>query len=308
MHPQLHIPTPVNKVDYPLFDKANIHVYVKRDDLIHPLISGNKWRKLKYHLASFKKSHNSVMVTFGGAFSNHVYAFGHACNLFDIKGVAIIRGEKDQFNPTIKAAESCGIDLHFVNRSDYRLKEEADSIKSIIDSYDKPMIIPEGGSSHNAWNGLIEMAEEIIDCDIECDFIAVAAGTGCTSGVIINRLKEYDINIEVFSALKGNFMRGEIKRWAKTEENWSVMDEQIFGGYGKVNQELVDFINNFFKKTGIPLDPVYNGKLMYAVCKRIVDGYYPEGSRLLWIHTGGLQGIDGFNYMWKGKYEIFTDR
>ena len=304
MKPSLKIPSPVSKVHFPVFDEKRVEVYVKREDLIHPLLSGNKWRKLKYGIQYFLESDNSHIITFGGAFSNHIHAFGHACHIYGLKGVVIIRGEEDTSNPTIDDLRSLGIELHFVSRKEYRLKENSLLIKSIIDKYESPLVVPEGGSSEWARPGVREMALEIIDEDIIFDHIAISAGTGCTSGCMIDSLENKGGQIEVYSALKGAFMKDEVGKWAGDADNWQLFEDEAFGGYGKVNASLVDFINDFYQVSGIPLDPIYNGKLMYHLVERIESGAYQKGSVILWVHTGGLQGIRGFNYRWRGKYEI----
>jgi len=304
VEPELQLPSPVHLVSYGAFREYDVTVQVKREDEIHPLISGNKWRKLKYHIHHFRENRYSHLVTFGGAYSNHVFAFAHACKIYGIPGVVIIRGEEDMNNPTMQSVRNNGLDVHYVSRSDYRSKENAPFIRSIIEQYPAPFLVPEGGSSPLAREGIHEMAEEIKMLKGNPDYIMLAAGTGCTSGCLIEALSPSNIKIDVYSALKGKFMVEAIKAWSGVKGNWEVIEDVEFGGYGKVNQALIDFINGFYDETGIPVDPIYNGKVLYGLAQRIKSGIYPSGSNILWIHTGGLQGINGFNQRWKGKYRI----
>ncbi|NNF35275.1 MAG: pyridoxal-phosphate dependent enzyme [Saprospiraceae bacterium] len=300
----LQLPSPVHPVSYRTFREYDVTVQVKREDEIHPLISGNKWRKLKYHIQHFRAHQYSHLITFGGAYSNHVFAFAHACKIYCVPGVVIIRGEEDMNNPTMQAVRNNGVDIHYVTRSDYRSKEHAPFIRSIIDEYPSPFLVPEGGSSLMARAGIHEMAEEIKMLNKIPDFIVLAAGTGCTSGCLIEAMYPLKIKIDVYSALKGKFMQKAIEEWSTGKGDWNVIEDMEFGGYGKVNHTLIDFINSFYEETGIPIDPIYNGKVLYGLTQRIKSGTYPPGSNILWIHTGGLQGIDGFNQRWKGKYLI----
>lgn len=304
MEPLLQLPSPVHLVSYRVFRDYDITVHVKREDEIHPLISGNKWRKLKYHIRHFRENKYSHLITFGGAYSNHIFAFAHACKIYGIPGAVIIRGEEDMDNPTIQSVRRNGLDIHYVSRRDYRSKENAPSIQSIISQYSSPFLVPEGGSSSLARKGIREMVEEIIALKSSCDFIALAAGTGCTAGCLIEALHPSRIKTDIYSALKGKFMGEAIKEWSLGKGNWEVIEDVAFGGYGRVNHALIDFINEFYEETGIPIDPIYNGKVVYGLTQRIKSGTYPPGSHILWIHTGGLQGIDGFNQRWRGKYLI----
>ena len=302
----LSIPSPIEEVSHPILTKNNIKLSVKREDLIHPVISGNKWRKLKYHLIHIANSKNRRALTFGGAFSNHICAFAQACKEMKIDPIVIVRGEEDIHNPTLRSIASIGAKLIYMDRTSYRKKDQISFLDELRDKYDAH-IIPEGGSSSFSISGIKECAEEINMASIGYDHLLVSAGTGCTAGNLINFLNSDVIsNVEVFSALKGEFIKEEIKKWIEREcgtlVSFDILIDYHHGGYAKANQELVDFINDFRQITGISIDPIYNGKLVYGLFERIENGVYPRGSHLLWIHTGGLQGIEGFNYRWKGKY------
>ena len=292
----LIIPSPVQKVVHPLLEELEIQLSVKRDDLIHPHISGNKWRKLKYNLLYARDKGIKKIVTFGGAFSNHIYATAAACQAFNLDSVGIIRGEEDINNPTIQFARSCGMNIMYIDRSSYRLKEQSDAIQSILHKIGPHFLVPEGGSNELAMPGLKELAEEINSTDY--NNILVSAGTGGTAAGI---LKHLDISKEllVFSSLKGDFLKNEILCKAGKEKNDQLkfIGDYHFGGYGKVTKELVLFINRFKDITGIPVDPIYNGKLVAGFFDLLKKGNIDHSKSYLWVHTGGLQGVNAFNYM-----------
>ncbi len=271
---------------------------LRREDLIHPEISGNKFRKLKYTIAFAKAQQNKTLLTFGGAFSNHIAATAAAGKLHDLKTVGIIRGEelgKDvektfAQNPTLSFAQSCGMSFHFVTRGDYQEKEKANYFQELLSTYDSPLIVPEGGTSALAIKG----CEEILTPeDAQYDYICCSVGTGGTIAGLIKSAQAHQ-KILGFPALKGDFLHKEIQEMV-SQKNWELITDYHFGGYAKVNEDLIQFINAFQKETGTSLDPVYTGKLLYGVYELIKSNYFPENSRILAIHTGGLQGIAGMN-------------
>lgn len=310
---QVNVPSPVEKVFHPLLKENGVSLYVKREDKIHPLLSGNKWRKLKYNLKQIMERDDCKgVITFGGAFSNHIYSFAHACRLYQIKGVAIIRGDQmDKENPTLQAVKAAGVDMHFVSREEYRSRGDInywDKWKQIYPGFN---IVPEGGSNDLALKGLKELAVEISEQGFNDHRIAVAFGTGCTASGIVKYLRQNGENIvEVYPALKGGFVEKSIRQWVNNDKKMKsvhIVSDYHFGGYAKVKPPLVEFINDFYTITSIPLDPIYNGKLVYGLMDRVAKGYYSRGSKLLWVHTGGLQGVVGFNYRWKGKYHLIFE-
>jgi len=277
-----------------LFPSSQIDLSIKREDLIHPLISGNKFRKLKYNLAECKKQRLQKMLTFGGAFSNHIAAVAALGQEYEIETIGIIRGEELSKNwhqnPTLQFAADCGMQLDFISREEYTHKNTEIFIKKLIEIHGDFYLLPEGGT-----NGLaIKGCEEILTGqDAAFDYICCAVGTGGTISGIINSIKPHQ-KVLGFPALKGDFLKEEIRKFAHND-NWTLIEGYDFGGYAKINTELIDFINRFYKETTIPLDPVYTGKMVFGVIDLIRKGYFPKDSKILMIHTGGIQGIRGMN-------------
>jgi len=273
---------------------------IKREDLIHPIISGNKYRKLKYNLLQAKAEKKTTLLTFGGAFSNHIAAVAAAGKEYGFKTIGMIRGEelasKIEENPTLKFAEDCGMTLQFVSRSQYSEKENPTFIDNLELRFGPFYLLPEGGTNALAVKGC---AEILTAEDAAFDYICTAVGSGGTICGLINSAFENQ-QILGFPALKGDFLDGEIMKFA-TRENWRLMMDYHFGGYGKITPELIGFINGFYHKTRIPLDPVYTGKLLFGVMDLIGKDFFPAGSKILVIHTGGIQGIKGMNIVLRNK-------
>jgi 1-aminocyclopropane-1-carboxylate deaminase len=272
---------------------------IKREDELHPNISGNKYRKLKYNLQKARELNYDTLLTFGGAYSNHIAATAAAGNEFGFKTIGIIRGDELALNknnvitqnPTLKFASEQGMTFQFVSRMEYRKKNSKAFIDRLNEKYGSFYQVPEGGTNELAIRG----CEEILNNTTrDYDFICCAVGTGGTISGIINTA-ETNQKIIGFPALKGDFLNQEIKNYVLRTENWSLNTEYHFGGYAKINTALVNFINKFKKETSVPLDPVYTGKMMYGIFQLIKKGYFSKGSKILAIHTGGLQGIEGMN-------------
>ena len=278
-----------------------IELYIKREDLLHPIISGNKFRKLKYNIQEAKRLGHTTLLTFGGAFSNHILAVAGAGAEFGFKTIGIIRGEelenKIAENPTLAKAQELGMQFHFVSRTAYRDKESSSFISFLCEKFGNFYLVPEGGTNDLAIKG----CEEILTSEDKSYFthIACAVGTGGTISGLINSSTEKQQLIG-FSSLKGAFLSEVIRNFV-SKTNWSINDNYHFGGYGKVNDELIQFLNSFYTQTSIPLDPVYTGKMVFGVLDLIEKGYFPENSKILMIHTGGLQGIKGMNFALKNK-------
>lgn len=288
--------SPVHKVQTEFLLSSNVKLDIKRDDLIHPSISGNKWRKLKYNLLAASNDNCDGIITYGGAFSNHIYATAAACREFGFQSVGIIRGEYDPRNPTLQFAKSCGMDLKFVDRSSYREKENSISIKEILNQYPDFLVIPEGGSNELSENGLKELSFEINE--LNHDVILVSAGTGATASGILNHLSE-DKKLWVFSSLKSCYLKEEIldRVPAKKAKQLTFFSDYHWGGYGKSPANLIQFMNSFTRESKVPIDPIYNGKLIYGFSDMIRNEMIAINKSYLWIHTGGLQGISAYNYM-----------
>ena len=287
----MEIPT-----QYLPIQKNGISVAVRRDDLIHPFVSGNKFRKLKYNLLQAKKENQKTLLTFGGAFSNHIAAVAFAGKEHNFKTIGIIRGDelRDKIaeNPTLKFAEENGMQFEFVSRSEYSNKDNSAFIDRLKQKFGSFYFIPEGGTNDLAVKG----CEEILTPeDAQFDYVCCAVGTGGTISGLINSALPHQ-KILGFPALKGDFLQEEICKFAKTD-NWQLVTDYHFGGYGKVNLELINFINNFSESNKIPLDPVYTSKMAFGVLDLIDKNYFPANSKILIIHTGGLQGIQGMNQL-----------
>jgi 1-aminocyclopropane-1-carboxylate deaminase len=279
------------EVHLEVLSRAQVQLYLLRLDLIPEKVTGNKWYKLKYNIRAAREKHKTPLITFGGAFSNHLYAFAIACKAFGLSGVAYVRGDGlDNNNPTLTHLIKSGITLHFVDRTTYRTKHTTEFRRRILKKYPNAWIIPEGGSNHEGFLG----CQEILPMELPYDRITVASGTGCTAAGII---KTSSVPVEVYTALKGAFLKQEIENMAGSENQFVFMDKYHFGGFAKTKKVLIDFINSFFNQTGIPLDPIYNGKMMYGILDQVCNNKYPEGYKILAIHTGGLQGILGYNYL-----------
>ena len=279
---------------------------MKREDLIHPFVSGNKFRKLKYNLLQAKTENQSTLLTFGGAYSNHIAAVAYAGKEKGFQTIGIIRGDelgdKIESNPTLKFAQECGMQFEFVSREDYRLKTDSAFLEQLENKFGSFYLIPEGGTNAFAIKGCEEILTQE---DGIFDYVACAIGTGGTISGIINSAFRYQ-KILGFPALKGDFLQDEIRNFVQNE-NWELITEYHFGGYAKVNDELIAFINWFFEQTQIPLDPVYTGKMVFGVFDLINKNYFPENSKILLIHTGGLQGIQGMNLKLKQKGLLTID-
>lgn len=247
-----------------------------------------------------KASPKKAILTFGGAFSNHIAATAAIGKLMDIPTVGLIRGEElEQLrtsNPTLQYAYQCGMRLIYMNRSDYRLKGQEEVLKKYIPNLDEYYIIPEGGTSSLAVKGCSEILSE---ADTNFDYIATAVGTGGTFAGILNSLQPHQQGLG-FSVLNGTFQK-EILGKFSNNTHYHLTDTFNFGGYAKIDSELVRFINKFKEITRIQLDPVYTAKMMYGIMNLMQEGYFRKNSRILAIHTGGLQGIKGMNLRLKSK-------
>jgi len=280
--------------------RLNAQVSLKPEYLIHPAVSGNKYRKLKYNLQKAKSENYKGILTFGGAFSNHIAATAAVGQALNIQTVGIIRGEElaskiDQ-NQTLRYAKSCGMHLEFVSRSAYKDKTTTEYLKTLLEVYKNFYIIPEGGTNALAIKGCQEILTET---DQRFDLICCAVGTGGTMAGLINSSVPSQ-KIIGFPALKGSFLNEDICKFA-TQSNWELWEAYHFGGYAKVDSKLITFMNNFKTTYNIPLDPVYTAKMMYGIFDAIQTGQIPKDAKVLAIHTGGLQGIEGMNLRLKQK-------
>lgn len=290
--------SPNQKVVYTSLHHKPLNLWIKRDDLLHPDISGNKYRKLRYNVEQAHKRGFDTLLTFGGAFSNHIAAVAAAGNELGFKTIGIIRGEELNGNEkmlaensTIQFAKGQGMQFRFVSRSDYRLKETAEFIEKLKREFGDFYLVPQGGTNEFAVRGCEEILTEE---DVDFDYICCAIGTGGTISGIINSAKPHQ-KVLGFPALKDDFLDREIAKYVHTTDNWQLVKEYHFGGFAKINAELVQFINDFKDQTQISLDPIYTGKMLFGIVDLHKKGFFNESDKILAIHTGGLQGIEGMN-------------
>ena len=284
----------------PILSQKKIVLYIKREDLLHPFISGNKYRKLKYNLVTAAEQEFKTLLTFGGAYSNHIAATAFAGQERGFRTIGIIRGEelaqKWKFNPTLKFAHDCGMQLKFLSREAYRDKTSSKFLAQLKAQFGAFYLLPEGGTNTAAVRG----CEEILTGhDEHFQVICICVGTGGTIAGIVNATTENQ-HVMGFPALQGGFLKQDIRKFA-TKSNWKLVSGYDFGGYAKINEELVRFINTFKSDTGIPLDPIYTGKMLFGILDMIRNDEFEPGTTILAIHSGGLQGIAGMNQKLKKK-------
>jgi 1-aminocyclopropane-1-carboxylate deaminase len=267
---------------------------MKREDLIHPIVSGNKWRKLKYNLAEAKKEGHQTILSFGGAYSNHIHALALAAQEAGLKSIGIIRGEKTEpLNSTLSYAQSCGMELYFISREEYRRKNEEPFLNSLREKFGNFYLVPEGGSNVLGVKGCMEILPEI---EMFYDVVCLPCGTGTTMAGIVASLPEGKKAIG-FPVLKGgDFLYKEIDLLLGDfilyhHDSWQLEGRYHFGGYGKWNEELMQFIQGFKTLYGIQLEQIYTGKMMYGLMDMIRNDFFEKGTRIVAIHTGGVQGL-----------------
>ncbi|CAM4067340.1 1-aminocyclopropane-1-carboxylate deaminase/D-cysteine desulfhydrase [Psychrobacter arenosus] len=269
-----------------------ITITVKRIDQVHPTISGNKWFKLKYNLLEAQRLGYSQLLSFGGAYSNHIHALAHAANEYGFTSIGIIRGAEladKPLNSTLATAQGLGMQFEFITRSDYRLKHTPEYLAELQARYPYAYIIPEGGSNTLAVKGCEEILSEADRQDF--DTVVCAVGTGGTFSGLINASHAKQ-KLLGFSALKGDFLTADVKEWAdSTKQNWTLYSEEVFGGYGKFDDKLLTFIKIIQQQYDLPLEPIYTGKAMYRLLDLIEQGEVLPHSKILFIHTGGLQAF-----------------
>ncbi len=299
---------------------SGVELWLKREDLIHPYVSGNKWRKLKYFLQDFKTSGKERILTFGGAFSNHLAATAALGKLAGISTKALVRGEEVETNATLNFCRSQGMEIEAISRKRYVAKDDPEFLRLLKEELPNVYVIPEGGKGPLGLKGCTEILDGVSE---NFDYTAVCAGTGTTAAGIL--LHKNCKKLLCFSALKGGgFLKEAIKRQLldyQFQFSTEVDEEKLladcfilqenyhFGGYGKVQPELIDFMNAFYAKFEIKLDPVYTGKMLFGIFDKVKKGDFAEGTKVLIIHTGGLQGIKGMNARLeksglKIKYEV----
>jgi 1-aminocyclopropane-1-carboxylate deaminase len=279
----------LTKIHDPLLEQNQIELWIKRDDLLHPIISGNKWRKLKYILHHAISLESDTLISMGGAYSNHLHALAYVGKVLGLKTIGLIRGEPPAvLTPTLQDVQRWGMTLKFVSRSDYRLLRQHKHWFSLPDLKPRQYWLPEGGAQPLALKGVAELVHEI---DMAYDTLCVPCGTGTTLAGIVNAVTD-DKNVIGFAALKNAaFLTDDVNALLpRHHDNWQINLDYHFGGFAKTNAQLLAFINEFEVRHQIPLEPVYTGKMLYALYDLIRQHYFKPHQRIIALHTGGLQG------------------
>ena len=308
---------PLMAVQHPVLADKQIQLWLKRTDFLHPVISGNKWYKLKYNLVQAYQQQAAGIVSFGGVWSNHLHALAAACQVLKRPVVAVIRGEPELIEKSqmLQDAERCGMQFHFVSRAEYRLRDDASWQAELMQNYQDYLLVPEGGSSALAEPGLVELGQEVEQQlqaqGIQADQLWCAMGTGGTlAGLLAAQTLPY--KVMGMPVLKGgDFLRNEVEQKLKNSvyspsvtkaaPEFDLITDGHWGGYGKVKPELLDWMQGFYQKTGVLLDPIYTGKLMYRFFQAVEQGQVTEGSQIVMLHSGGLQGRRGFGLSWESE-------
>jgi len=286
----------IEKIQHPIAEQANVSISMARADLIHPLASGNKIYKLAPNIEFAKANGYEELLSFGGAFSNHIHALALVANQQGFKSIGVIRGESDYAaNPSLQDAQNAGMKLVFVTRKDYKRRNDVDYLAELQAQFPKALIIPEGGSSQLAVGGCAKLAQEI-NAIKKSDVLTVACGTGATfAGLVCGASKNQ--SVIGYSILRDESLVGRVDEFIKQEQSPSSTTYQIesadFGGYAKLDKSLLDFIFDWQDKTGILLDPIYTSKMCRCVMQQIEAGEFEGGTSICLIHSGGLQGWRG---------------
>jgi 1-aminocyclopropane-1-carboxylate deaminase len=289
-----HQITPVTSLNSKLFDRKGVEVFVKREDQNHPTVSGNKFWKLKYNIGAALASPHKTLLTFGGAYSNHLYATAAACDLVGLKSVGIVRGERvEPLNSTLSFCEQHHMRLHFVSREAYRSKNQQYFTDQLAGIFGEFFLVPEGGSNDYALKGVHEFAASHLD-NISFDYLVLPVGTGCTMAGLVAGLsqKRHVVGIPVLK--NGGFLSNEIagflSKFSREDYGkWTLLTSYHHGGYAKATPELSRFIVEMRAEHNLPLDHVYTGKALWALVEEVKRDFFPRGSTILFLHTGGLQ-------------------
>ena len=279
------------EISFPLLKEKGIRLFIKRLDKVHSFISGNKWFKLKYNLIEAKRLGCETLLTFGGAYSNHIAATAFAAKEKSLRSIGVIRGEKhSSLNPTLALASKNSMELHYISREDYRLKTTFKFLNDLKVRFGDFYLLPEGGANELSVKGASEILTRM---DIQ-DYVCCAVGTGGTIAGIINASNSKQ-KVVGFPVIKGfDVLEKDIRSWSN-KQNYEFINDYICGGYAKLNKELIQFIDQFNVLHNIPLDAIYTGKMMLGIIDLVDKDYFPKGSSILAIHTGGLQGNRGIN-------------
>ncbi|MDX1812754.1 MAG: pyridoxal-phosphate dependent enzyme [Gammaproteobacteria bacterium] len=286
------LPSPLQKIEADILQQKSIQLYIKRDDLIHPLISGNKWRKLKFNLLQAEQQGYDTLLSFGGAYSNHIHALAAAGKAFGFKTIGIIRGDEPrELNHTLRFAVEQGMALHFVDRETYRQKHSSEFQAALKKQFGEVYILPEGGSNQLALPGCAEIVDELVQqLPTQTFSIVTACGSGGTAAGLLSHPSVPEVT--GVAVLKGaGFLADEVQSLLKQQSlNFNLVLDYHYGGYARYTPQLETFIADFKNKFGIPLEPIYTGKMLFALFDMIKNDKFAPGTNLVALHTGGLQG------------------
>jgi len=293
----LNLPSPITSIEHPLLTEKKIQLFIKRDELIHPVIQGNKWRKLKYNLIAAQKNNNQSILSFGGAYSNHLHALAYAGKQLNIKTIGVIRGEAPPtLNPCLQDMRDWGMQLKFIKRIEYKQNSNAGFLENLKHEFGSFYLIPEGGNNTEGKQGCAEILNELQD---NYDFICCEIGSGTMLSSLIQNTPFQDTQYLGFAVMKNPQLDEDIKNSltspATSLNNWKINHDYHFGGFAKTTTELNEFIKQFKIYHNIQLEPVYSGKLLWGIFDLISKNHFKPGCKLLAIHGGGLQGLRGFD-------------
>lgn len=283
--------TPIQQLDTAWTRDANISLSIKRDDLIHPIISGNKWRKLKYQLNDIINSPKKGIVSFGGGYSNHLHALAFCCQQLDLECICIVRGVYPTPTPMLEDIVSWGAKIEYVTKDEYKQRDNAHYLQMIQKRYPDYVLVPEGGSNYFGMEGINDLAQQIPH---DIDTVIVPVGSGGTMAGLVRSLPIHQ-HVLGIAVLKGeHYLEDLVKQFLDNAQQnrltWSINHQAHCGGYAKRNEELMALCTQFEQETGVPIEPVYSGKCLLGIKQLCEQGYFKRGSQILMIHTGGLQG------------------
>lgn len=286
----LNLPSPIHKLEFSLLKPYGCHIWIKRDDLIHPIISGNKYRKLHLSLQKCHSNAHDMVITFGGAYSNHLHATAYYCNALGIPSIGIVRGEYDRENATLNACRSWHMNTLFVSRSEYKQKTNGPLFKTLYQMYSNPIYIPEGGSNHYAQLGSKSIIEEISDDMMShMDYVVLPVGTGGTISGILASDKIAHVSIIGIPVLRQPNLAEEIYKKVNYKRA-PILYENIRYNYGRQHKEALAFKKLLFNECGLWVDDVYNAKALYSLYDMLKNKVIPANAHILYICTGGIQG------------------
>ena len=292
----LKLPSPVTQINDPLLSKKQVELFIKRDELIHPILQGNKWRKLKFNLIEATAQKQHTLLSFGGPYSNHLHALAFAGKHFGFNTIGIIRGEKlEHLNPCLQDMQNWGMNLEFIKRIDYRQKTSLAFINNLKNKFGDFYLIPEGGNNSQGIKGCAELLDEL---NQPYDVICIEVGSGTMISSLIAHNKNVNTHFLGFVVMKNLQIEEEIQATINITQTkntaWRLNHDYHFGGFAKTDIKLHQFILNFKQRHDIQLEPVYSGKMLYGIFDLIKNNHYKPGTRILAIHGGGLQGLRGY--------------